>query len=134
MVGILFGLFFLFLIIGVPIGFVIALSSIGGLIYLELPFELLAQRFFTAINSFSLMAIPLFMLAGAIMTHGGITKRIVDFALSIVGSMRGALAHVVSVSGFLLAGISGSGVADTAALGSVMVPEPEIPEIGRAHV
>ena len=123
MVGILFGLFFLFLIIGVPIGFVIALSSIGGLIYLELPFELLAQRFFTAINSFSLMAIPLFMLAGAIMTHGGITKRIVDFALSIVGSMRGALAHVVSVSGFLLAGISGSGVADTAALGSVMVPE-----------
>lgn len=123
MVGILFGLFFLFLIIGVPIGFVIALSSIGGLIYLELPLELLAQRFFNAINSFSLMAIPLFMLAGAIMTHGGITKRIVDFALSVVGSMRGALAQVVSVSGLLLAGISGSGVADTAALGSVMVPE-----------
>lgn len=123
MVGILFGLFFLFLIIGVPIGFVIALSSIGGLIYLELPLELLAQRFFTAINSFPLMAIPLFMLAGAIMMHGGITKRIVDFSLSVVGSMRGALAQVVSVSGLLLAGISGSGVADTAALGSVMVPE-----------
>lgn len=123
MLGILFGLFIILLILGVPIGFVIALSSVGGIAYLDLPIELLAQRFFTALDSFSLMAIPLFILAGVIMTHGGITKRIIDFALSIVGSVRGALSQVVSVSGVLLAGVSGSGVADTAALGSIMVPE-----------
>lgn len=123
MLGILFGLFIILLILGVPIGFVIALSSIGGITYLDLPIELLAQRFFTSLDSFSLMAIPLFILAGVIMTHGGITRRIIDFALSIVGSVRGALPQVVSISGVLLAGVSGSGVADTAALGSIMVPE-----------
>ncbi|MCG5102561.1 TRAP transporter large permease [Oceanobacillus alkalisoli] len=123
MLGILFGLFIVLLILGVPIGFVIALSSFGGIAYLGLPIELLAQRFFTALDSFSLMAIPLFILAGVVMTHGGITRRIIDFALSIVGSVRGALSQVVSVSGVLLAGVSGSGVADTAALGSIMVPE-----------
>lgn len=123
MLGILFGLFIVLLILGVPIGFVIALSSFGGIVYLDLPLELLAQRFFTALDSFSLMAIPLFILAGVVMTHGGITRRIIDFALSIVGSVRGALSQVVSVSGVLLGGVSGSGVADTAALGSIMIPE-----------
>lgn len=123
MLVILFGLFFILLIIGVPIAMVIGLSSIGGIAFLELPLELLAQRFFTSLDSFSLMAIPLFILAGVVMTHGGITTRIINFALSIVGSFRGALAQVVSVSGVMLAGVSGSGVADTAALGSIMVPE-----------
>jgi len=123
MTGILFGLFFLLLFLGVPMVFVIGLSSIGAMSYMDLPIEIIAQRFFTSLNSFSLMAIPLFMLAGAIMAHGGITKRIIDFALSIVGSIRGALSQVVSVSGVILAGVSGSGVADTAALGSIMVPE-----------
>jgi len=69
------------------------------------------------------MAIPLFMLAGSIMAHGGITRRIIDFSLSLVGGIRGALAHVVATSGIMLGGISGSGVADAAALGSIMVPE-----------
>lgn len=123
MISILFISFFVLLILGVPIGFVIALSSIGALFYIDLPIELLAQRLFTSLDSFSLMAIPLFMLAGAIMSHGGITKRIIDFALAIVGNIKGALSQVVSLSGVMLAGVSGSGVADTAALGSIMVPE-----------
>ncbi|GIO28111.1 TRAP transporter large permease [Ornithinibacillus bavariensis] len=123
MTSILFGVFLGLLILGVPIAFVIAISSIGAIYYTGLPIELLAQRFFTSLDSFSLMAIPLFMLAGAIMSHGGITRRIVDFALSIVGGFRGALSQVVSVSGVVLGGVSGSGVADTAALGSIMVPE-----------
>jgi len=78
---------------------------------------------FTAVDSFPLMAIPLFMLAGSLMNYGGITKRIIDFALALVGNIKGSLAHVVSISGIIMGGISGSGVADTAAIGSIMVPE-----------
>lgn len=120
---VLFGLFVILLILGVPIGFVLALSSIGAIIFLDFPLVLIAQRFFTAIDSFSFLAIPLFMLAGSIMGHGGIVRRIIDFALSIFGNVKGALAHVVAMSGIVMGGISGSAVADTAALGSVMVPE-----------
>jgi len=120
---ILFGLFAVFLILGIPIGFVLALASIGAIFYADYPLVVLGQRFFAATDSFPLMAIPLFMLAGSIMGSGGITRRIIDFALSFVGNIRGSLAHVVSMSGIMMGGISGSGVADTAALGSIMVPE-----------
>ena len=67
--------------------------------------------------------IGLHMLAGALMSHGGITRRIIDFALSFVGGIRGSLGHVVAISGVIMGGISGSGVADAAALGSIMIPE-----------
>lgn len=123
MAAILFGLFLVLLILGVPIGFVLALSSVGAMFSADYPLVILSQRLFTALDSFPFMAIPLFMLAGSIMSHGGITKRIVDFALSIFGNIKGALAHVVATSGIMMGGISGSGVADTAALGAVMVPE-----------
>lgn len=123
MAAILFVSFAIFLILGIPVGFVLALSSIGAIFYADYPLVIVSQRFFTALDSFPYMAIPLFMLAGSIMGHGGITKRIIDFSLSIVGNIRGALSHVVATSGIMLGGISGSGVADTAALGSIMVPE-----------
>ncbi|RIW29184.1 TRAP transporter large permease [Bacillus salacetis] len=121
--AVLFGLFAILLILGIPVAFVLALSSIGALVFADYPLVVLGQRFFTALDSFPFMAIPLFMLAGSIMGHGGITRRIIDFALSIVGNIRGALSHVVATSGIMMGGISGSGVADTAALGSIMVPE-----------
>lgn len=121
--AILFGTFVVLLVLGVPIGFVLALSSIGAMLASDYPIVVLSQRLFTALDSFPFMAIPLFMLAGSIMGHGGITRRIIDFALSIVGNIKGALGHVVATSGIMMGGISGSGVADTAALGSVMVPE-----------
>ncbi|MDF2522101.1 MAG: siaT 1 [Clostridia bacterium] len=120
---ILFGLFAVFLILGIPIGFVMGLASIGAIFHADYPIVLLAQRFFTSLDSFPLMAIPLFMLAGSIMGYGGITRRIVDFALSFVGNIRGSLAHVVSITGIMMGGISGSGVADTAAIGTIMIPE-----------
>lgn len=120
---ILFGLFAVFIILGIPIGFVLALASIGAIFNADYPIILLSQRFFTSLDSFPLMAIPLFMLAGAIMGYGGITRRIVNFALSFVGNIRGSLAHVVSISGIIMGGISGSGVADTAAIGTIMIPE-----------
>lgn len=124
MIGsILFGGFVLFLVMGIPIAFVLALASMGAICYAEYPIEVLCQRLFTAIDSFPLMAIPLFMLAGTLMSYGGITRTIVDFALAFVGNIRGSLAHVVAISGVIMGGISGSGVADTAALGSVMIPE-----------
>ncbi|MDF2892105.1 MAG: siaT 1 [Clostridia bacterium] len=120
---ILFGLFAVFLVLGIPVGFVLALASIGAIFHADYPIVVLSQRFFTSLDSFPLMAIPLFMLAGSIMGYGGITRRIIDFALSFVGNIRGSLAHVVSLSGIIMGGISGSGVADTAALGSIMIPE-----------
>ena len=120
---ILFGLFAVFLILGIPVGFVLALASIGAIFHADYPIILLSQRFFTSLDSFPLMAIPLFMLAGSIMGYGGITRRIIDFALSFVGNIRGSLAHVVSISGIIMGGISGSGVADTAAIGTIMIPE-----------
>lgn len=124
MLGILlFGGFFLFLFMGLPVGFGLALASLLAVIVHGYPITVFAQRMFTAVDSFPLMAIPLFMLAGALMSHGGITRRIIDFALAFVGGIRGSLGHVVAISGIIMGGISGSGVADAAALGSVMIPE-----------
>ena len=123
MAAILFIAFFVFLVLGIPVGFVLALSSTAAILQADYPLTVISQRFFASLDSFPYMAIPLFMLAGSIMAHGGITRRIIDFSLSLVGGIRGALAHVVATSGIMLGGISGSGVADAAALGSIMVPE-----------
>ncbi len=120
---VLFGGFFLFLIMGLPVGFGLAIASLAAICFFGYPITVFTQRMFTAVNSFPLMAIPLFMLAGALMSHGGITRRIIDFALSFVGGIRGSLGHVVAISGVIMGGISGSGVADAAALGSIMIPE-----------
>jgi C4-dicarboxylate transporter DctM subunit len=89
----------------------------------DYPMQVVIQRMFAGVDSFPLMAIPFFMLAGSVMEKGGITSRIINFALSLVGGLRGSLAHVVSISGVIMGGISGSGVADTAAIGTLMVPE-----------
>ncbi|GHU19500.1 hypothetical protein FACS189475_06820 [Betaproteobacteria bacterium] len=119
----LFGCFFLFLFMGLPIGFGLALASLVAIYFFDYPLTVFTQRMFTAVDSFPLMAIPLFMLAGVLMSHGGITRRIIDFTLAFVGGIRGSLGHVVAISGVIMGGISGSGVADAAALGSVMIPE-----------
>ena len=124
MIGILlFSAFFILLFLGLPVGFALGVSSFAAIRYADYPISVMAQRMFTAVDSFSLMAIPLFMLAGALMSHGGITKRIIDFALCFVGPIRGGLAMVVAVTGIIMGGISGSGVADAAAIGAIMIPE-----------
>jgi C4-dicarboxylate transporter, DctM subunit len=83
---------------------------------------LFAQRMFVGIDVFLLLAIPLFILAGAVMEEGGTARRLVDFASALVGGFRGGLGHVTVLSSMFFAGISGSASADTAAVGSVMIP------------
>lgn len=124
MAGILFATFFILVLLGVPVSFVLGIASMGALVFVGgYPIEVVLQRMFAAVDSFPLMAIPFFMLAGLLMERGGITSRIIDFALGLVGGIRGSLAQVVSITGVIMGGISGSGVADTAAIGTLMVPE-----------
>lgn len=124
MAPILFTSFIALVFLGVPISFVLGIASITAMVLAgDYPLQVVLQRMFAAVDSFPLMAIPFFMLAGSLMEKGGITSRIVGFALSLVGGIRGSLAHVVSITGVIMGGISGSGVADTAAIGTIMVPE-----------
>jgi C4-dicarboxylate transporter DctM subunit len=120
---ILFGCFIGLMTIGLPIAFSLLLASLAALIYGNYPITLFAQRMFTALDSFPLMAIPLFMLAGSLMSHGGIARRILSFILGFVGHIQGSLSHVVAIASVVLGGVSGSGVANTAVLATTMFPE-----------
>ena len=112
--------------LGIPVAFCLALTSLIVLLVIgDIPLHLLPQRMFTGMDSFPLMAVPFFILAGELMNSAGITKRIVGFATVLVGSIRGGLAHVNIVASMFFAGISGSAVADTAAMGSILIPAME---------
>lgn len=124
MTTVLFGVFAALVVIGVPVSFVLGIASLAAMYFVaDYPLQVVVQRMFAGVDSFPIMAIPFFMLAGSLMEKGGITSRIIGFALSLVGNLRGALAHVVAIAGVIMGGISGSGVADTAAIGTIMVPE-----------
>ena len=120
----LFGL----VLIGVPIAF----SLVGTGFFMMLTQALsrpaswsvfaLAQRFVNGCDSVPLLAIPFFMIAGEIMTRGGISKRIVDFAYSVLGRFKGGLGYVGILASMIFAGVSGSAVADTTAVGSMLLP------------
>lgn len=113
-----------FLIIGMPMVYMMLLAP-GIALFLEgkeVFLNLLFQRLFAGIDSFPLMALPFFILAGEMMTSGGVTMRIVAFANSLIGHLRGGLAHVTVCSSVMLAGGCGSAVADASALGSIMIP------------
>ncbi|GLT15329.1 TRAP transporter large permease [Vibrio algivorus] len=84
--------------------------------------QIMAEYFINGANNFSLMAIPFFILTGEIMKQGGVSKRIVDFSLSLVGHIKGGLGYVAIIAGLIFAGLSGSAVADTAALGAILIP------------
>ena len=120
-------LFLVFLFVGVPVFF--AMLAGPGLILWgigqERDIAFLYRNIYNGIDSFPLMAIPFFMLAGELMNRGGITKRLVDFAQVMMGHFRGGLAHVNILSSMLFAGLSGSAVADTSALGSMLIPAME---------
>jgi len=122
MIGFLI-IFFLLIILSMPIA--IALG-IGGIYFLlhetSLPLVAIVQRMFTGIDSFPLMAIPFFIIAGGLMNSGGITKRIISFANIFVGFLRGGLAAVSIVGSMIFAGISGSSVADASGLGNILIP------------
>lgn len=109
--------------IGMPIAFSLGVASVATLQFgSSLPLTLVAQRLFAATDSFPLLAIPFFMLAGAVMDTGGISKRLVDFAHSLVGWIYGGLGMVAVLAAMFFAGISGAAAADTAAVGSVSIP------------
>lgn len=109
--------------IGMPIAFSLGVASVATLQFgSQLPLTLVAQRLFAATDSFPLMAIPFFMLAGAVMDTGGISRRLVDFAHSLVGWIYGGLGMVAVLAAMFFAGISGAAAADTAAVGSVSIP------------
>ena len=114
--------FFVFMIMGMPLAIAIGASSLISLMTAGLPGLLITQRTFYQLNSFSLMAIPIFILAGEIMDHAGITRSIVRFASALIGHIRAGLAQVTVLASMLMAGVSGSAAADASALGSMLIP------------
>ncbi|MBI2371365.1 MAG: TRAP transporter large permease [Deltaproteobacteria bacterium] len=119
----LLGSFLLFLAAGVPFAFALGLSSLGALLLQgDLPLMVMVQRMVVGADSFPLMAVPFFMLVGTIMSRGGISRRLVEFANTLIGSLHGGLSLVAVFTSMLFAGISGSAPADTAAVGSIMIP------------
>jgi tripartite ATP-independent transporter DctM subunit len=118
------GTFLVLLLAGVPIAVVLGLSSVTGLLVRgDIPLFMVGQRLFGGMDSFTMLAVPLFILGGALMESGGIASRLMDLARSLVGHFRGGLAQVVIVGEMFFSDISGSTSADTAAIGSVMIPE-----------
>jgi C4-dicarboxylate transporter DctM subunit len=123
---VLLGSFLLLTALGVPVAFSLCLSTAGVLFFfMDKPLVIVSQMMYSGIDSFSFMAVPFFMLAGAFMSAGGVTKRLVSFSQSLVGAFTGGLAQTVSVAGMFFAAISGSSAATTAALGSTMIAELE---------
>ena len=113
------------LAVGMPVAFAVGLSAVAGALWIELPLEALMIQITSGVNKFTLLAIPFFILAGAIMAEGGIARRLVNFAYLFVGFVRGGLSLVNIVASTFFGAISGSSVADTASIGSVMIPEME---------
>lgn len=119
----LFGLFALLLLLAVPIAIAMGASAMASILWTGRPLEIVAQRLIEGISSFPLLAIPLFVWSGSIMNRGGITKRLIDFAFTIVGSIKGGLAAVNVVTNIIFGGVSGSAVADAGAIGRIMIPD-----------
>ncbi|RSL33963.1 TRAP transporter large permease [Salibacterium salarium] len=123
MIWIFLGILFFFLFLGVPVAFSMLASAIGLTFALGIfDGKIIAQNLVNGANSFPLMAIPFFILAGEIMNEGGISKRVVNFATTLVGHIKGGLGYVTILAGIMFAGLSGSAVADTAALGAILIP------------
>ena len=120
---ILFGVFVLLLMIGVPVAFSLAVAALATLAYIDLPPLILAQQVTAGAGSASLVAIPLFILAGEIMMRGGISERLIGLASALVGRMRGGLGQVSIVSSLFFGGVSGSAIADVSAVGGAMIPQ-----------
>ena len=106
-----------------PIAFAMGTGTLVALVFgSELPLMIIPQRMFFGLNSWLLMAIPLFMLAGQLMIHGGMSKRLVEFTTELFGYIKGSLGYISVAASMIFAGVSGSSAADTAAVGSIMLP------------
>ena len=120
---VLLGSFMLLVIIGMPVAYSLGLAALAGALWIDLPLEAVMIQIASGVNKFSLLAIPFFVLAGAIMAEGGMSRRLVAFAGVLVGFVRGGLSLVNILASTFFGAISGSSVADTASIGSVMIPE-----------
>ena len=125
MAAVLFISFAILLLLGVPVGFTIAIAAFITLVAGDVPALMMVQRIFTAQDSFSLIAVPFFILAGDLMSKGAVSKVLVEFAESLLGWIRGGLTIVSVLAGMFFAAISGSGAATTAAVGATLIPELE---------
>ncbi len=122
MVAVLFITFIVCLALGVPVAFSLGLSSLVYFIGNDMSLYMFAQRFFAGLNSFTLLCIPGFVFAGSLMNQGGITERLIGFCNKIVGHITGGLAIANVDASMLLAGISGTALADTVSVGGVLIP------------
>lgn len=122
-VVLVFFLMALFIALSIPIGFALGVTSLVFLVLItDVPLVVVVQRLYMGLDSFTLLAVPGFMFAGMLMNSGGISKRIVDFATALVGHLKGGLAAVNIVASMFFAGVSGTSMADTAAIGGVLIP------------
>src|SRR3954462_991488 len=120
---VLIGGFAVLCLIGMPVAYALGLAAILAAIYIDLPLEAIMLKTSDGMDDFPLLAIPFFILAGAIMAEGGMAERIINLAKVFVGFIRGGLALVNILASTFFGCISGSSVADTAAIGSVMIPQ-----------
>jgi tripartite ATP-independent transporter DctM subunit len=122
-IGLMLGLFFVCMVLGMPIAYCMGLAAIVTiLIDGQLPVLLLAQQFYDALDNFSLLAVPLFILAGELMSVAGITERLVGPSRALIGHLRGGLAQANILTNMFMGAFSGSALADLAAIGSMMIP------------
>ena len=119
----LFISFVVLMLIGVPIAFTIGASTLATLVVQGTPLAVVPQQMFQGINTFALVAVPMFILTGDLMAQGAVSRKLVDFADSLFGFLKGGLSLVSVLAGMFFAAISGSGAATTAAVGSSLVPE-----------
>jgi tripartite ATP-independent transporter DctM subunit len=119
---ILLGSFALFLVLKAPITFSLAVSSVLTAMYLKIPLMAIVQQMVQGVNSFSLLAIPFFIIAGEMMGEGGISRRLIAFSNLLVGRVRGGLAQVNVLASMFFGGISGSAVADVSSIGTILIP------------
>lgn len=122
---VLLGSFVALMALGMPIAYALGLSALVGAVYIDLPLDAVMIQLAAGVNKFSLLAIPFFVLAGAIMAEGGMARRLVAFAGVVVGFVRGGLSLVNIMASTFFGAISGSSVADTASIGTVLIPEME---------
>ncbi|RDZ26054.1 TRAP transporter large permease [Lysobacter silvisoli] len=122
-VAILFGVFAVLLVVGVPVAYALSSAALATLVYIGLPPIVVVQQTAAGAGSASLIAIPLFIFAGEIMMRGGISERLIGLASALVGHLRGGLGQVSVVSSLFFGGVSGSAIADVSAIGGAMIPQ-----------
>ena len=122
---VLLGSFVALMLIGMPVAYALGLAAIVGAWWIDIPLDAVMIQIAAGVNKFSLLAIPFFVLAGAIMAEGGMSRRLVAFANVLVGFVRGGLSLVNILASTFFGAISGSSMADTASIGTVMIPEME---------